>query len=269
MFGWQEKSRHRSACLVEILVVHAANRRNSAFITSSPAPRRPGGRRTALSAGLPPFGSLGCARCRSARSRLAGRRVAGAGTHGAAALHAWGDTSAETACLLPLRLVAFAESVGWPHARQWLRPVLVSNAICPAAALRLPIGSPPCLITYCGNREPPALHCERASADTRISVGFRVQWILQVLQRGRSPNARRVLRNCLWCRIGSVTPAIRAGPHSKRRHLPASWRSDRSAVSRRIAHRLLHLSWATSLAFFAWVAAVVGCGSGGNSRRNR
>ena len=40
---------------------------------------------------------------------------------------------------------------------------------------------------------------------------------------------------------------------------PAPWLSDRSAVSRRIAHRLLHLPWATSPAFFALVAAVVGC----------
>ena len=50
-------------------------------------------------------------------------------------------------------------------------------------------------------REPPALRCERARADTRISVGFRVHWILQVLQRGRSASARRVLRNVLWCGI--------------------------------------------------------------------
>ena len=35
----------------------------------------------------------------------------------------------------------------------------------------------------------------------RIVVGFRVQWLLQVLQRGRSASARRVLRNCLWCGI--------------------------------------------------------------------
>ena len=60
--------------------------------------------------------------------------------------------------------------------------------------------APPCLITYCGNHPP--LRCERSSADTKDSVGFRVQWILPVLQRGRSASARRVLRNCLWCGIG-------------------------------------------------------------------
>ena len=34
-----------------------------------------------------------------------------------------------------------------------------------------------------------------------IVSGFRVQWIVQVLQRGRSASARRVLLNCLWCGI--------------------------------------------------------------------
>ena len=65
-----------------------------------------------------------------------------------------------------------------------------------------PLSAPPAP----GGRSPPC-HVRRpctASAPVpipRIVVGFRVQWLLQVLQRGRSASARRVLRNCLWCDI--------------------------------------------------------------------
>ena len=49
-----------------------------------------------------------------------------------------------------------------------------------------------------------------ARSATQDSVGFRVQWILQVLQRGRSASATAYgVASC----IGSVIPALRAGPH--------------------------------------------------------